>query len=254
MSRNQWNRSQGKQTESRVSNPFGAVASTGNVFGGTQAPVNPFQQQQRVPTNFSQPKSNPGNGRFRPNQTPDRGMSMMGDDSEQGVSSQQRVSNPFASLAGAHQTNTMSLEDAVRSYKNDVRTKRGYPFSCLGPPDMLPILGGDISPEELRWYLSQGDVSIQRLIGERASVLNEDYSDFLRGACGEGVALNIQRVGPYRIPDAAFPEFVPRGTFRIVERSNVAADTSSEEWRAYESEKNGKPMNLPRLAPPLEYR
>jgi len=254
MPRNQWNRANTAQPESRVSNPFGAVPSSGTTFGSTPAPVNPFQQQQRVPSHFAQQKGNKNTPQSRSYAQPDRSGSMMGDDGELTGSAQQRVGNPFASFGGAQHAPSMSLEDAIKSYKNEVRLKHGYPFSCLGSPDTAPILGGDISPAELRWYLSRGDVNIQRLIGERASLLNEDYSDFLRGACGEGVSLNIQRVGPYRIPDAAFPGFVPRGSLRIVEQSSTSGELNGEEWRVYESERTKGVIRIPRSAPPLEFR
>jgi hypothetical protein len=178
---------------------------------------------------------------------------MMGDDGDHAVVSQQRVSNPFASF-GNQPSQGMSMEDAVKSYKIDVRSKKGYPFSCLGPQDSAPALSGDISPAELRWYLSQGDLNIQRMISERASLMNEDYSDFLSGACGEGVELKIQRVGPYKIPDGEFPSFVPRGVFRVTEESTSSEQSAYEDWRSFKSEESATVLRIPGTVPPLEFR
>ena len=182
---------------------------------------------------------------------------MMGDDVDQGSVSQQRVSNPFASFGAVSQpTYNLTLDEAVRSYRTEVRAKKGYPFSCLGQPDFAPVLKGDLSPAELRWYLSQGDTTIQRVIGERASLLNEDFSDFLKGAFGEGVTVNIQRVGPYRVPDASFPDFVPRSTFRVAGDGPSNNESSVQEWRHFTTQTPAADsgIRLPRVAPPLEFR
>lgn len=251
MSRNQRRWGNNSQQEARVSNPFGAPQAQASSFSSG----NPFQQQQRVPATFSNQMSNSSTSKSQSNARVEHGMAMMGDDIDHGAVTQQRVTNPFASFSSGNQpSQSMSTDDAVRSYKNDVRSKRGYPFSCLGPPDVVPALGGDISPAELRWYLSQGDLNIQKMISERASLMNEDYSDFLRGACGEGVELKIQRVGPYRVPDGAFPSFVPRGAFRVTEQSATSEEPAYEEWRKFISEPSSSALRIPHTVPPLEFR
>jgi hypothetical protein len=172
------------------------------------------------------------------------------DDDDIGKHSTARVSNPFAALASQTKSTVLSSEEAIHQYKTEVMRKKGYPFSCLGLPDEPPVITGDISPEELRWYLSQGDQSTMRLIGERSGLLgNVDFTEFLRGATTQG--LPIQRVGPYKVPDSQLPSFIPRSTFRIV--GEVPDPTlSSEDLEIYRTRDLSK--RIPRVPPPLELR
>jgi len=227
---------------------FGSQPTGGGVFGSQ--PGGMFQQPQRISANFQQQSmpSKGGKGKGGKGQTPSTSSSMaMADDTS---TSTGRVTNPFASSAKS--ATSITYEEAVHQYKTDVLRKKGYPFSCLGLPDESPVILGDISPEELRWYLSQSDFGIQKLIAERSNLLgNVDFTDFLRGASCDGAVIQIQRVGPYRISDPQFPAFVPRGTFKIVgdgyEISPTGDDVAIFKAQVFEN-------RIPRCPPPLEYR
>lgn len=236
------------------SSGFGSFGQSGfGAFGQqtSNASQNPFQQPQRLNSGSFPSKGGKGKGKGKGGQIQSGGNSQMFDDIPS--SPQSRVSNPFAAV-GAAPKQAMSLQEAAQQYKAEFVKKKGYPFSCFGPPDERPVLTGDISPAELRWYLSQNNVDIQKVISERSSILNEDLSAFLRGAMADGaVPLSIKRAGPYRVPDPDFPSFVPKQPFIVVKQasSNLPSETDLDIFRS-----RNVPVGsaIPNLPPPLEYR
>lgn len=260
-----------KNNESRVSNPFGAVPSQSSfgAFGG-QAPStsafgafgsqptqpSPFgtfgtTQQQSFGT-FGAPAKPFGAFSAVPQQTtfqqPQRigkGATSATMDDAFGSSPSARVSNPFGGAA-----KNMTRDEAVLMYKNECLKLKGYPFSCLGPPDVPPPLTGDISPEELRWYLSQASPEIQAKIADRSALLGVDLTNFVSAGLPRG--LTIQRTGPYQIPDAGFPSFVPRAVFALTKMSTQ--NISDADRAIFTAREIGPGTKIPLLPPPLELR
>lgn len=261
----------GNKQEARVSNPF-AQASTGSAamstFGGQQqrspfgsfgyqpvsssqpfshsAQPSPFSTPSRLGGPFSnQQRSGKGKGKAHDSQN----ASEMQDEALN--SNATRVSNPFAAI-GAIQAQGLSLTDAVSQYKSEYIRRRGYPFSCFGLPEEAPVLQGEISPAELRWFLSQGDSVVQQKIVERASLLNEDFTEFLRGACGDA-PVQLKRAGPYRVPDAQFPTFVPRQPFSLI-GDRKESTLSESDLYIFQTRNLPEGGRVPSNAPPLELR
>jgi hypothetical protein len=261
----------GNKQEARVSNPF-ALASTGSApmsaFGGQQqrspfgsfgnktvSSSQPFSQSAQAPlfstpsrfgSSFSnQQRSGKGKGKVHDTQI----ASEMQDEALN--SNATRVSNPFEAI-GAVQAQALSLTDAVAQYKSEYIRRRGYPFSCFGLPEEAPVLQGEISPAELRWYLSQGDSGVQQKIVERSSLLNEDFTEFLRGACGDE-PVQLKRAGPYRVPDAQFPTFVPRQPFPLIADRKESV-LSENDLYIFQSRNLPEGGRVPSNPPPLELR
>jgi len=242
--------------QGRVSNPFGGGPSTSGfgsfgqssfgAFGGKPQP-SPFSTESRLQSStFQAPKGGKGKGKGKGSHQ-ESAVSHMQDDSSQ-VS---RASNPFAAI-GAAPVQALSYDDAVSQYKTEYVRKKGYPFSCFGLPEESPILAGDISPAELRWYLSQGNADIQKAIGDRSNLLNEDFTDFIKAAGGDAPFV-IKRAGPYRIPDPEFPSFVPRTPFSIISSDPGIVPTESELY-IYQTRAVPDGSDVPVSTPPLDLR
>lgn len=264
-----WNHKGNKQ-EARVSNPFGAApsgsgptstfgqpqrspfgsfgsqpVSTSNPFGqSTQA--SPFSTPSKLGGSFSnQQRGGKGKGKGHDAQP----VSEMQDEALHANAN--RVSNPFAAI-GAVPAQGLSLADAVAQYKTEYIRRKGYPFSCFGLPEEEPVLQGEISPAELRWYLSQGDSRVQQKISERANLLNEDFTEFLRGACGD-LPVQLKRTGPYRIPEPQFPSFVPRQPLPLISNMNECS-LSDNDLHIFQTRNLPEGSRVPSGVPPLELR
>lgn len=228
------------KVEERVQNPFGGSSS----FGTPQS--NPFHQPSRLNATRNDPTPRYGKGKGKSSASQVSSLSMVEDIDD---SSGGRVSNPFA-VGGKE---SLSLQEAVSQFKTEYLKKKGYPFSCFGRPGESPIVHGDISPYELRFYLSQGTEDIKNAINERSHLLNADLTDFIRWALPGGAEVRITRSGPYRIPDPEFPSFVPRTTFSITS-PHVRPDLSASELEAFKSNSIDPEIGIPACAPPLELR
>lgn len=259
-----------KAEEARVSNPFGSSSSATphqsqfGMFGQSTAGSAPssFGSFGRSdPIGKSDNRMNFGSSSFgqpafsgsawttsgTTGQRPETSkFGSMNDDSVQSPSA--RVVNPFASFGGAANAK-LTLHEAVSSYKEDFLKKKGYPFSCFGSPDEIPVMVGDISPAELRWHLSQNTPVIHTMIAERSRVLGVDFADFLRAGMPVGSA--IQRTGPYVVPEPNFPSFVPRGSFKL---SAATGSLSEAELSVYKGNDVPDGVPIPGLPPPLELR
>lgn len=262
---------------SRVSNPFGAATSSssfgsfgqataspfgafgnqgsgfgsfgnqmqGSTFGSVGTQKSPFATQSRLSSQSTHQPQRSGKGKGKASDSQPI-ISMQ----EDGPSST-RVSNPFAAI-GAVPVQALSLDEAVVQFKNEYRKRQGYPFSCFGLPEEPPILTGDICPAELRWYLSEGNPDVQNAISVRSNMLNEDFTDFLRGATGD-VPLAIKRAGPYRIPDPEFPAFVPRNPF-LLNDATPAEQLSESDLHIFQTRALPEGAFLPSLPPPVDLR
>jgi len=218
----------------RVQHPFGAPSS--------YPPVSPFQQPLRLNADsHSQSRRGKGKGKAH-----NQGNSIQ---EEIGDSPKGRVSNPFA--VGLKQP--LSLAEAVSQFKSEYLKKGGYPFSCFGQPDQCPIIQGDISPAELRFFLSQDSEFVRQAISERSQLMNTDFSDFLRWSTPGGALVLTPRTGPYRVPDPEFPSFVPRNTFSL--RSGINKPLQSEQdLDSFKSNHINPGSPIPLCAPPLGLR
>ena len=234
--------------------PFGAVqTSTFGAFGASPSQSsNPFHQPQRLNLSMNQPPSKGGKGGKGKGGYQSAGQGGGGMQEDMPGSPKARVSNPFAAV-GLVPKQALSQQEAVAQYKTEFLKKKGYPFSCLGPPDEPPVLTGDISPFELRWYLSQGHQDVRNAIGDRSNLLNEDFSEFLRGATSDGVLpIQIHRAGPYRIPEADYPSFVPRSHFPLISKPD--GQLSPSELEVYRARDIAAGVSVPLLPPPIELR
>lgn len=240
------------KAEARVQNPFGGGSfhqydssrQASSSFGTPQS--NPFHQPSRLNPAWNNPTPRNGKGKGKGSASQGSSLSMLEDIDD---SSGGRVSNPFA-VGGKE---PLSLQEAVSQFKCEYLKKKGYPFSCFGRPGESPVIHGDISPHELRYYLSQGTEDIKHAINERSHLLNADFTDFIRWALPGGTEVRITRSGPYRIPDPEFPPFVPRTTFSITS-SPVRPDPSARELEAFKSNSIDPEIGIPVCIPPLELR
>ncbi len=246
-----------KKNENRVSNPFGAPSQPS--FGSVTSGAGGFgafgmQTTNQSSTFGSSPFGAFGNAFQQPQRVSDgkgKGKGVipaMMDDSTS--STTERVSNPFVSIGAKH---AMTRDEAVNMYKTECMRLKGYPFSCLGPPDDVPPLQGDISPEELRWYLSQGSPDIQKAVSERAALLQTDLSDFVKAGLPAGISLSVQRSGPYLVPDPHFPSFVPRDQF-VIHSAGTKPELSEEDKTVYATRRITGDTRIPMCPPPLESR
>ena len=253
-----WN-SRNKNDTGRVSNPFGAAPTfqgSTNPFGsfgqqnpgafGGKPPASPFATESRLQSGGFQTAQG-GKGRSKGQPDSVNPSTQMQDE----VVHVNRASNPFAAI-GAVAVQPLSRDDAVAQYKSEYLRKKAYPFSCFGLPEETPVLTGDISPAELRWYLSQGNVDVQKALGERSNILNEDFGDFLRAAGGEAPIV-IKRAGPYRIPEPDFPTFVPRNQFDILDSAPNVQPSESDLY-IFQSRTVPDGSAIPLMPPPLEMR
>lgn len=234
------------RNEPRVLNPFGGGSTQSFPNSGTVQP-NPFYQPARLNAQHVATNSHRGKGKSKGNTS---SSSVCGMQDEIGVDSPRgRISNPFAVGAG----NPVSLEVAVSQFKSEYLKKKGYPFSCFGEPDEVPVIHGDISPEELRFYLTQGSETIRKAIQDRSDLLNTDLHYFVRWASNDGSSLQISRIGPYRVPDAEFPSFVPRAPFPIAPL-NFHIEPSSQDLEIFKSSTLLSGVEIPTCVPPLHLR
>jgi len=252
----------GQPQHTTQANPFGALGSSSQAspfggfgqatqpspFGAFAAPAQQSSPFGTVPRIQQQTQSSPfeGKGKGKGIQESQPSASMQ-DETVQVT----RVSNPFAAV-GAAPSQALSTEEAVSQFKNEYVKKKGYPFSCYGLAEEPPTLTGDISPAELRWYLSQTNPDIHKAISERSSLLNEDFTEFLRAA-GDGAPVLIKRAGPYRIPDPDFPAFVPRTEFSLFDSSSSAPLTDADRY-IFQTKTVPEGGSLPLVPPPVEMR
>jgi len=254
-------RQNGNKNENRVSNPFGGTPATSqsNPFGtfgqqtstfgsfGSSFQASPFGTAPRLQnTALQAPSNGKGKGKGKGFQESQPSSSMQDDTAQVN-----RVNNPFAAI-GAAPSQALSTDEAVNQFKNEYIRKKGYPFSCYGLAEEPPVLTGDISPAELRWYLSQASGDIHKAISERSTLLNEDFTEFLRAA-GDGAPVLIKRAGPYRIPDPDFPPFVPRNEFSLID-SRIAETLSDTDRYVYQTKSVPEGGTLPTIPPPLDMR
>jgi hypothetical protein len=258
-----------RRNESRVSNPFGGGFGTANTvafgsFGQFSSPgpfvsqphphgpsvhsgsrPSPFSTNPRIQTGtFPSSKGGKGKGNTNLGAT---AASQMQDEANPVV----RVSNPFAAI-GVASSPGLSLDDAISQYKTEYIRKGGYPFSCYGLAEEAPVITGDISPAELRWYLTRENPDILNALSQRSQLLDEDFTEFLKGGL-QGLSISLKRSGPYRIPDPAFPAFVPRGELSLLVTCNPTELSDSDRF-VFQSRTIADESPIPSHPPPLELR
>ena len=233
-----------KQQEIRVTNPFGAAPAAG-LFGASAAGAGTFGAPASTFGTFGANSS----GTFASSSmfgAPAIGTTAAAPTfgSFGGVSTFGNVaSSPFGGQS------SLTLTEAVQQYKTELLKKKVYPFSCFGLPDQAPVLPGDISPAELRWYLENRAEHVLKAVADRAQILGEDLTEFLRAAVPPGTT--IQRSGPYSVPAPSFPPFVPRTPFEIL--SSASGSTLTEQ-EITEYQDRRFTDEIPLLPPPVEFR